>query len=211
MLPVRVFFKKKGLAAYISHLDLQRAVFRALNRSGLRAVYTEGFNPHIKIAFASPLSVFIESDYEIFDMFLKGDLPYDEITRRLATEFPQGIEIVKTAPPVKKLNELAFADYTIALVTEKTAKEIENALSGEIKVLKKSKKGDFITDIADKIRFKRIEDGGAPNAVSIKLRCVCGARDHLNVMYLLDFLKKDIQDFAVTRTLLLDTLENAFA
>ncbi|MBO4795723.1 MAG: DUF2344 domain-containing protein, partial [Clostridia bacterium] len=26
MLPVRVFFKKQGVAAYISHLDLQRTV-----------------------------------------------------------------------------------------------------------------------------------------------------------------------------------------
>ncbi|MBP5238124.1 MAG: DUF2344 domain-containing protein, partial [Clostridia bacterium] len=33
MLPVRVFFKKQGVAAYISHLDLQRTVFRAILRS----------------------------------------------------------------------------------------------------------------------------------------------------------------------------------
>jgi uncharacterized protein (DUF2344 family) len=39
-------------------------------RSGLDLVYSEGFNPHPKIVFAQPLSIYQESEYEIFDFKL---------------------------------------------------------------------------------------------------------------------------------------------
>ena len=58
MLPVRVFFEKKDMARYISHLDLQRAVRRAVERSGLTVRQTEGFNPHPKMVFSMPLSMY---------------------------------------------------------------------------------------------------------------------------------------------------------
>ena len=45
-----------------------RAVTRALLRSELPIVYTEGFNPHPKLVFALPLSIYQESEYEIFDI-----------------------------------------------------------------------------------------------------------------------------------------------
>ena len=73
MLPIRVFFEKKGCAAYISHLDVQRAVIRALQRTGCDFAFTEGFNPHMKLVFAMPLSLFQESTYEIFDVTLLDD------------------------------------------------------------------------------------------------------------------------------------------
>ena len=37
-----ICFKKYGAASYISHLDLQRTVDRALRRSGVDVVYSEG-------------------------------------------------------------------------------------------------------------------------------------------------------------------------
>ncbi len=197
MLPVRVFFKKKGGTAYISHLDLQRAVFRAINRSGVGPAYTEGFNPHIKIAFAAPLSIFQHSEYEIFDFATESDMGYDEITSRLASAFPEGLEIIKAAPPVKKLNELKLADYKVVFATDRNAEEIESLLSGEITVIKKSKKGDRPEDISGLIKSKRFVN--SENGVTAYLRCACGSGEHLNVRYIADFLGKNIKDCEITR------------
>ena len=201
MLPVRVFFKKRGVAAYISHLDLQRTVFRAILRSGVRPCYTEGFNPHIKLAFAVSLSVYQESECEIFDFFSEDDLPYDIITQKLKSAFPECIEIIRAAAPVRKASELALADYTVEFVTPLTAQDMENALSGSINVIKKSKKGDTLTDISPLIRSKRFEP--ASDGVRMFIRCACGSGDHLNLRYITDYLGDKITDSRIVRTALL--------
>ena len=46
MREVRLRFSKTGRLKYISHLDINRAMSRALKRAGIPLWYTEGFNPH---------------------------------------------------------------------------------------------------------------------------------------------------------------------
>ena len=41
---------------------------RAICRAHLPAAYSEGFNPHMKISFASALSVGVTSDAEYMDL-----------------------------------------------------------------------------------------------------------------------------------------------
>ena len=67
MTTIRVWFTKTGEASYISLLDLQRVMQRALKRSGLPVWYTLGFNPHIYMTFAAPLSLGQESLAETVD------------------------------------------------------------------------------------------------------------------------------------------------
>ena len=52
-----VVFEKGEALRYIGHLDLMRTVQRALRRSELPVKYSNGFNPHIRLSFAAPLSV----------------------------------------------------------------------------------------------------------------------------------------------------------
>ena len=61
MITVRISFNKKNEASYISLLDLQRVMQRVLKRSGLPVWHTLGFNPHIYMTFACPLSLGQES------------------------------------------------------------------------------------------------------------------------------------------------------
>ena len=49
-----VVFEKGETLRYIGHLDLMRAMQRALRRSGLPIRYSNGFNPHIRLSFAAP-------------------------------------------------------------------------------------------------------------------------------------------------------------
>ena len=64
-------FVKEGTAAFISHLDLMAVFERALVRAGIRARFTEGFNPKPRLEFASPLGLGIESDEEIAAVVLE--------------------------------------------------------------------------------------------------------------------------------------------
>ena len=47
---------------YISHLDYAGVIQRAICRAHLPAAYSEGFNPHMKMAFASALAMGVTSD-----------------------------------------------------------------------------------------------------------------------------------------------------
>lgn len=202
MLPVRVFFKKKGPVSYISHLDLQRAVNRGIVRSGLKAVYTEGFNPHIKLAFAMPLSLFQESDYEMFDFFVADDCDYDFIKEKLRKAFPPDIEIIAAAAPVKKASALYSADYEMTL-SGCTEKELDEIFSGEIRVMKRSKKGMTETDLSPLVFHRQIlpcKDG-----LRLEINAACNSVSYLNIGYLAAFFEeKGIETISMKRCMMYD-------
>jgi len=58
---------------YIGHLDLLVAFQRVLKRADILFAYSQGFNPHQLVAFASPLSLGLTSTAEYGDFQLKGD------------------------------------------------------------------------------------------------------------------------------------------
>ena len=77
MKTIRVLFHKTGRAIYISHLDLTRAMGRALARTQLPVWYTEGFHPHLYMTFALPLSLGVEGLCETMDFWLTEEVPFD--------------------------------------------------------------------------------------------------------------------------------------
>lgn len=144
MKTVRLFFKKQGLSRYISHLDTMRAMTRLIRRAELPVWYTEGFNPHLYITFAFPLSLGFESTYELADIRLTDDsYPIDNICGLLNENAPDGFVFFDAKEPVKKLSELAFAKFEITFEDGGFLKqELEAFLSQkEITVEKKTKKG----------------------------------------------------------------------
>lgn len=202
MKSIRVFFKKTGNIRYISHLDTQRAMIRALLRSGLDIVYSEGFNPHPKIVFAQPLSIYQESEYEIFDFKLNADTPIEEVKEKLTASMPDGIEVFKVAEPVKQLSECTAAKYRITLTTEKSAQEIKEALSGNITVLKKTKTKEQYVDIAPQIKEMTVSE--QDGRVVLEIVLPASSNDYLNPNYICAFLSDKIQDFLIRRICLYD-------
>jgi radical SAM-linked protein len=78
---------------YVSHLDYARTIERAVRRSKLPAAYSEGFNPHMKMAFASALSVGVASEAEYMDLELKEELSPAAVGEALAAALPAGIAV----------------------------------------------------------------------------------------------------------------------
>ena len=70
---VRIWFKKDGECRYISHLDLNRTMLRALHKSKLPIWHTEGFNPHPFATFPLPLSLGFRGVNECMDVKLEDD------------------------------------------------------------------------------------------------------------------------------------------
>lgn len=61
-------FTKTGSLKFIGHLDCMRFFQKAIRRAKLDVAYSNGFNPHQIMSFASPLSVGLTSDGEYIDI-----------------------------------------------------------------------------------------------------------------------------------------------
>ena len=115
----RIRMRKMGRCAFLSHLDLMRALERAIRRSGLRPAFSEGFHPHPKISFAAPLSVGVSSEGEIADIELASAVSADEVSARLAAQLPEELRVdrvVEAASDDQSLmSRVAAARYRISI------------------------------------------------------------------------------------------------
>ncbi len=67
---LRVTYRKTGRVAMLSHLEITHALERIVRRAHLPFALSQGFSPHMKIAFGSALPVGIGGKQEIFDLQL---------------------------------------------------------------------------------------------------------------------------------------------
>jgi len=93
MQKIRIKYRKGEEVKYLSHLDLMRAVHRAVRRAGLPITYSQGFNPHMKISWGKALKVGQASNEEYAEIHLEQLMPPKEIMDRLNATLPSGIEI----------------------------------------------------------------------------------------------------------------------
>ncbi len=183
---IRVWFTKTGEAAYISLLDLQRVMQRALKRSGLPVWYTLGFNPHIYMTFAAPLSLGQESVCETVDFKTEAEnYDWNAAADVLSACLPQGIDVVRIAPALQDANEIAWAEYTVRYAAKnapaaRTAWEAYNA-APSAEVEKEGKHGKKKTiDLKQHLPAVRLwtQDGG----LNVQLRLPAGNTLNINPM-----------------------------
>ena len=67
---LRVTYKKSDRLCMLSHLEVCRALERSVRRAGLPYAVSQGFSPHMKLAFGAALPVGVGGDGEIFDVNL---------------------------------------------------------------------------------------------------------------------------------------------
>lgn len=68
---LRCTFVEQGRLALLSHLEVAHTLERTVRRAGLPFAISQGFSPHMKIAFGAALPVGVGSTCEVFDIQLK--------------------------------------------------------------------------------------------------------------------------------------------
>ncbi|MBQ9082007.1 MAG: DUF2344 domain-containing protein [Clostridia bacterium] len=153
MKTVRIWFRKVGIAKYISHLDLNRCMSRAMRRAKIPAWVTEGFNPHLFLTFALPLSLGQEGLQESMDIKLPDDYDLSALPAQLNAVLPEGLEAIRAAEAQHKPAAIDHAVYALTLSAEKIAPEVlQDKLNAfltqpEIAVVKKTKTGEKTMDL----------------------------------------------------------------
>ncbi len=152
----RVTFSKTGMGKYISHLDLLRCFTRAVRRSGISVVYSQGFNPHQKMTFSLPLPIGVTSECETVDIQFEDTVSDNEIMEKLNQNLPMDIKILSVGEPVHKASEITAAEYRMEAECDGMVSEHKiQAFFGqaEVPVAKKTKKkGETIVNILDFVR-----------------------------------------------------------
>ena len=99
-------FEKGERIRHIGHLDIQRSVQRGLRRSCLPVAYSNGFNPHILITFASALSTGACGTREIMDVTMADEISASEFLEKMKTKIEQLNNISKIIVLCSFVNKL---------------------------------------------------------------------------------------------------------
>lgn len=158
-------FEKGARLRHIGHLDIQRAMQRALRRSGLPVSYSKGFNPHILLTFASALATGAMGEKEILDVSLDAPVEADAFMTAMNAALPPDMQLSFAKPLEDRhpalMAMVRAADYELTLQDEDAARTLAQAVPGflqqeSITALRKSKSGTKECDIRPMIHDLRM-------------------------------------------------------
>ena len=145
-----VRFGKNARLRFISHLDIQRFLHMALNRTGLPILYSQGFNPHPLMAFGSALALGQTSEYEIIDVRLAAPMGRKKCEECMRRALPEDLPVLEVKlvddryPSV--MASVVASDYRIALSGDNARAVIDRIPSflaeETVLAVKKTKSGE---------------------------------------------------------------------
>ena len=195
-------FKKGSDIKFVAHLDIMRAIQRTFKRAQLPVDYSNGFNPHMKLSIAQPLSVGMYSVGEYLDIDFKEEVDKKDIIQRFnssSTENLELLDVIAIKEPYDKdgkkipqaMAAVDRATYEIRIKYENTDSVQEQLLNllkeSEWNIIKKTKNGEKETNIRSMIKeFKfKIED----RVLHIETLVCCGSRENLSAELLSKYIK----------------------
>ena len=194
-------FTKESEIKFIAHLDLMRTIQKGVRRSGLPAQYSRGFNPHMAVSIAQPVSVGVYSSGEYMDLILVEEVDETEILEKLNATTAKGINFLEVTKIVEEINTkklpqgMALIDacrYTIK-INYKDTKVLDEELKSLLEepdwtTIKKSKKGEREVDI--KALVYEFEFSIKGEELIINALIQSGSREHLSADLLISYIKE---------------------
>ena len=192
-------FKKGEALRFVSHLDVQRLFQRAFRRADIPLAYSQGFNPHPLLAFATALAVGYTSEAEWLDIKLERRIEPAEFADTVNKSLPSGFKLLETLeapiglPALTKL--MCAARYELSIdggisinLLNATVKKL---FQGNIIVEKRTKSGMKWVDIRPLVLSAEVVE---PHA--IKILGILNASEGLNVELLMKAVMKEYgEDF----------------
>jgi len=173
VLKIRIKFQKSGVMKFVGHLDMMRYFQRAIRRAHIDICYSEGYSPHQKMSFASPLGVGITSDGEYLDIDVNSTASTKDALKTLNDTMVDGVKIVgyrllpehaKTSMAIIAAGEyvLSYKDgYDSPFTYEEWEKKLDELYFSQenFVILKKTKKSEKNVDLKPLVfDFKLIKD-----------------------------------------------------
>lgn len=159
---LRIKYAKTDKGRFLSHLDLLRTWERSLRRARVPIAYSQGFNPHPKMAFGSALAVGVTSSGEYMDVELKNVVSIQEMKNNLEKYLPGALEVFdikeidKNNAALMSIINRAKYNMQVNLLEDITEEEVISKINDllnqeKIIIMRKTKKGIKEKDIKNGI------------------------------------------------------------
>ena len=194
-------YSKESGIKFISHLDLMRTIQRVIRRADLPIEYSKGFNPHMNVSIAQPLSVGMYSCGEYMDVGLSEDMTEESIKDKLRSNLPVGIQIIEVTKvrigENKKIPQamalIDAAKYSINIKYNDTTSlndEINKILKEKewitIKIGKNGEKSVDIKPMLKDFKYEILDKG-----LKINVLTACGSRENLSASLVAKYIQEN--------------------
>lgn len=92
---LRVRYAKRGRLRFTSTRDFQRALERALRRTGVPMAYSQGFNPHPRISYTNAAPTGTASEAEYVELAVTAALDPGAVRDALDAALPPGLDVLE--------------------------------------------------------------------------------------------------------------------
>lgn len=203
-----VIFEKSERLRHIGHLDLMRAMQRALRRSGLPIAFSQGFNPHVLLNFAAPLSVGMPGKREIMEVPLSKGVCEGDFKKMLCAALPKDLPCIAVRSVDDRhpapMASLTAATYSVQF--ESLPENFSDTLNRfmaqtEIPAIRKTKTGMKPCDIRPMIYEYALEGHTLSMTLALCEKATC--KPDLFLSSLFEFAGQDRPAALITRQQLL--------
>ncbi len=163
---LRFVFSKTGDLRFLGHLEMVKAIERALNRAQIPIAFSGGFSPKPRITFALSLPMGAEGLAEMMDLELSEAIPAREVLEKVNRHLPEGISLMRGwKVPVEcgALNSrVSHMTYRAMLpfVREGLEETAQRFMARESIHVKRTRKGkEKIVDLKNYLLSLKAEDG----------------------------------------------------
>ena len=198
---LRLTFAKQGRLAMLSHLEVARALERTVRRAGLPYAVSQGFSPHMLIAFGAALPVGVGGTHEIADVRLTHYVSADKALSALqeASVADLMVKDCRYIEPKAAAASVAFPVSTYRALLSCTPAVLP--LPDEIHVVRKKKEKQL--SVADYLVGEmRLADGGRTVEFALEAKPTGSLRPDKLVAACLALVPEDARPHltALTRT-----------
>jgi len=176
----RIRFARTGSIAYVGHLDMMRAFERAIRRTDLPLLHSQGYNPRPMLVFALPIGVGIHTTDDYVDIAMSRPVEPREVIDALASKLPPDLSVLSVQSLPESVGSIMAAVTTASYVLEAPGiVEASERLFGhnEVVVDKQSKGKTRSLDIRPLIHRVRPCDASDPDRVEIVVSA--GSKENL--------------------------------
>jgi len=92
---LRLRYAKRGRLRFTSTRDFQRALERALRRTGVPMAYSQGFNPHPRISYTNAAPTGTASEAEYVELAVTSVLDPEAVRAALDAALPPGLDVLE--------------------------------------------------------------------------------------------------------------------
>ncbi len=128
---LRIFYRKEGLARFLSHLDTIQVFLKALRRMALPLKHSEGKSPRPRLSSGPPLPTGVIGKEEVLDVFLLQE-PEGDFVSAICKILPKGLAVVDAYPVPTHFpapsSILTWGDY-LAEIGEIPSRSLDTILS----------------------------------------------------------------------------------